>query len=79
MIRQILEMVEETRRLRNRCKLSPVRIHLRPPLATQWMTTDSALQSFVTDIFTRLPWPGPREPLAKALRWNPMPAPSARS
>ncbi|MDZ4741784.1 MAG: hypothetical protein SGJ03_18055, partial [Alphaproteobacteria bacterium] len=26
------------------------RIHHRPPIATQWMTTDSALQSFVTTI-----------------------------
>src|SRR5260221_9278560 len=55
MIRQILEMVKETRRLRNRCKLCSVRTHHRPPLATQWRTTDSALHPFVTDIFTRLP------------------------
>src|SRR5271169_1255558 len=56
MIRQLIEIVKETRRLRNRSKSCPVGIHHRPPPATQWMTTDSALQSFVTDIFTRLPW-----------------------
>jgi RNA-directed DNA polymerase len=56
MIRQILEMVKKTRRLRNRCKLCPVGIHHRAPPATQWITTDSVLRSFVTNIFTRLPW-----------------------
>ena len=30
-------------------------VHLRPPPPTQWMTTDSALQHFVTNLFTRLP------------------------
>src|SRR5271169_5885781 len=55
MIRQLVEIVKETRRLRNRCKSCPVGIHHRPPPATQWMRTDSELQSFVTDIFTRLP------------------------
>src|SRR5271169_6639087 len=55
MIRQLVEIVKETRRLPNRSKSCPVGIHHRPPPATQWMTTDSALQSFVTDIFTRLP------------------------
>src|SRR5258707_11570867 len=56
MIRQILERVKETRRLRNRCKLCSARTHHRPPLAPQWRTTDSALHPFVTDIFPRLPW-----------------------
>src|ERR1700730_6586727 len=57
MVRQPAEIVKETRRLRNRCKSYPVRIHHRPPPPTQWMTTDSALQPFVTKLFTRLPCP----------------------
>src|SRR5450631_4746643 len=55
MIRQLAEIVEETRRLRDRCKCCPVGIHHRPPPATQWSTTDSVPQLFVTPIFTRLP------------------------
>src|SRR6516165_1106409 len=55
MIRQLTEIVQETRRLRDRCKSCLVRIHHCPPPATQWITTDSALQPFVTLLFTRLP------------------------
>src|SRR6516165_8531832 len=56
MIRQLTEIVQETRRLRDRCKSCLVRIHHCPPPATQWIITDSALQPFVTLLFTRLPW-----------------------
>src|SRR6516225_1173842 len=59
MIRQLTEIVQETRRLRDRCKSCLVRIHHCPPPATQWITTDSALQPFVTLLFTRLPWASP--------------------
>src|ERR1035437_894350 len=61
MIRQPAEIVKETRRLRDHCKSCPVRIHPRPPPATQWMKTDSALQPFVTICFTRLPCPAHRK------------------
>src|SRR5450759_4820749 len=44
MVRQPAEIVKETRRLRNLRKSCPIGIHHRPPSATQWMTTDSALQ-----------------------------------
>src|SRR5207342_1573266 len=53
MIRQITEIVKKIRRLRNCGKSCPIGIHHHAPPATQWMTTDSALQSFVTDLFTR--------------------------
>src|SRR5271154_1309451 len=60
MIRQPTEIVKETRRLPNRRKSCPLRTHHRPPPANQWMTTDSALQPFVTHIFTRLPCDSPQ-------------------
>jgi predicted AAA+ superfamily ATPase len=44
-IRQPTEIVTETRRLRNLCKL-------RPPPAAQWMTTDSALQPIALVIYS---------------------------
>ena len=56
LIRHILEMVQKTRCFSNYGKSRPIGIHHHPPPAAQWMTTDSALQSFVTDFFTRLPW-----------------------
>src|SRR6516164_9549474 len=59
MIRQLTEIVQETRRLRDRCKSCIVRVHHCPPPATQWITTDSALQPFVTLLFTRLPCAAP--------------------
>src|SRR4249920_341916 len=52
------EIVKKIRRLRNCGKSCPIGIHHHAPPATQWMTTDSALQSCVTDLytqFTRLP------------------------
>ena len=55
MVRQPLEMVKKTRRLRKRCKSCPRAVHHRPPPPTQWITPDSALQPFVTNLFTRLP------------------------
>lgn len=42
MILQLTEIVEKTGRLGNFCKACPVGID-RPPPATQWITTDSAL------------------------------------
>src|SRR5450756_2014548 len=64
MIPQPADILKETRRLRNLCKLCPGNIHHRSPPATQWMTTDSALPPFVTHIFTRLPWNHPPPRLA---------------
>src|SRR5438309_9502692 len=66
MIRQLAEIVKKTRRLRNRRKSCPLATHLRPPPPTQWMTTDSALQHFVTNLFTRLPWEKQVELLTQA-------------
>jgi hypothetical protein len=38
-------------------RIGPLRDYCTgPPAATHCKTTDSALQRFVTDIFTRLPW-----------------------
>src|SRR3981081_1343561 len=75
MIRQLAEIVEKTRRLGDLAKSCPVGIHHHPPPATQWITTDSALQPFVTQLFTRLPLApkAPREVLRKeAHRLNPV-------
>jgi hypothetical protein len=72
-IRQIIEIVKKTCRPRNRRKLCPVGIHHRAPPATQWMTTDSALGSFVTNFFTRLPCHTPSGGLDRTiLLWDPV-------
>jgi hypothetical protein len=54
-VRQILEVTQKNNRLAKR-REPRRRFHRILRIANQRITTDSALQAFITNFFTRLPW-----------------------